>query len=293
MKKKRINCIDPCDKSSVNKTTKKKRASKDTGVVIRTSPRKKTIKKKQVSRTVTKSKNLKTKRKKTNSRLEVDEDDSSEDDYSVKAETEDEKHDDSEEENEDAVTIGNNHHENVVKTRMETRSSNKKTNVIINNKLDEEKKLRLVEAKKKQEERKKKKTQKCSGTNKKAKKNNDTEAEKTKPFACEDPKGWKHDPLVLAISEDSKYCTNGQRFDGVTCAICGALFVAKVDISLFNDKIKTLVKPTSKHPMYCCGNSKEYCTFALCFDCKHDQVVLLTGLVTETINKCHGKRYTK
>jgi hypothetical protein len=94
-----------------------------------------------------------------------------------------------------------------------------------------------------------------------------TDDEDEEPFVCNDSR--KHNVMALGINDDCKYCTNNYRFDGVTCAVCGALFVHKV----FDYTPKLHFKPSWNKPMYCCGNAKEYCTYALCYGCRDDKAI--------------------
>lgn len=115
--------------------------------------------------------------------------------------------------------------------------------------------------------------------------------EEDTPFVCTNI--YNHQALNLGIQECSKYCTNGNRFDGIVCALCGALFVDKLDNSILNEKIKKLKKPSTKYPMYCCDNSKEYCTYAICFGCRHGEAVILSRFVQDDKNKPNYMIYTK
>jgi len=84
-------------------------------------------------------------------------------------------------------------------------------------------------------------------------------------FVCR----WNHcDYKKLVSMDNSAYCGNGARFDGVHCADanCQKLFV-KINPKKGDD---TCFKPTIATPLYCCENNKERCTYAICHDCyKH------------------------
>ena len=194
-----------------------------------------------------------------------------------------------------------------------------------------EKKKREEEAKQKKENRKNKNKKGSSGKNKRAKTSNDVEGNNPlpiaeilitvpiqtdvtdkpsqeeqahvglhqasqdedlvdyKPFVCADVR--KHELIALTINEESKYCINGLRFDGVKCALCPKFFVNNL-----NDTIEEYFKPTVRKPMFCCRNAKEYCSYAVCFECRYGdgkEVTKLLVLVEEGATDNDGKEKTK
>jgi hypothetical protein len=87
------------------------------------------------------------------------------------------------------------------------------------------------------------------------------------PFKCP----YDHSDFRQLIAEsDSRYCCNGNDYDGVHCAnaVCNRLFVQhcpKGDTKCF--------RPTDKHPLYACENRRDKCPFAICFHC-HTNLLL-------------------
>jgi hypothetical protein len=88
------------------------------------------------------------------------------------------------------------------------------------------------------------------------------------PYVCS-REGDIHAVVNLVGSENSVYCKNDYRFDGAFCVDCKKLFVDRV-----NDTTKEF-KPTKKKPMYCCINAKEYCTYAMCYSCYMQSLLVL------------------
>ena len=149
------------------------------------------------------------------------------------------------------------------------------------------------EKKRREEEEKLIEEGKTKGKNKKVEKNSniqqqdnqatiETNVDNGDPFVCSHSE--KHNLFALKIHEDSKDCTDGLRFDGVQCALCPGWFVHKRDFmtSLFKDV--TTIIPSCKFPKYCCENSKEYCTYAVCFGCRHKEAVKYKQSSIETSN---------